>query len=862
MKRQNLKGLLGVVAILLICGGAPLYAQANNGGNGASTKAATPPTPASASKPTPAPTPTPAPRPAASAEEETLDPAGLRLDAARNALDQIDAQLAKDNVSDADLLKLRVQIDPLTTQIQAVITETTPRQVAIKARIDQLGAPPDPKATPTPAPEDPAITDMRSEQLKQFAAEDELIKRAKLQSVRADQLAAQIAERRRAIFTNALFQTSSSILSPSLWYDVIGETPTDFVASRVAVVGFFRDAVQQLGGRSAMLLAAMQLAILALFITLSRWARRIIPREPANRSPTEFQKAAAALWVGFKIAAIPIAGLSAMFGAAVWFGLDDQPVHPIVRAIYLGAVRCALVAGVGAALLAPMRPNWRPVDLTDRIAQRIWSLSLWVSVLIAFGKIFEAKNEVINASLQASVATRGLMALLVGLALARGLYGIAAGPEASADGAARMAHLEDESPFWAPIRFTIWTATFAIIGATLIGYIALAAFLVDQVAWISFVCSLFFLLAKLINEGGEYLFRPGSRLSRSLTSSLGLRRERLQQIGVLLSGALYVALSGMLALLILVPWGLQSHDLVGTIKSAFFGVQVGDMTISLSSLLTAIVLFSIGYGLTHAVQSWLETRYLPLTQLDTGLRASIRTSIGYIGFMLSLGFAVSYLGLNLERLALVAGALSVGIGLGLQSVVNNFVSGLILLWERAIRVGDLIVVGDEQGYVRRINVRATEIETFDRATMIVPNGNMVTGVVKNFVRGDRVGRIKISLQVVQDCDPEQVRQLLIETAREHEQVVSFPAPVVLFSSFSPAALNFDLLCFVEDIEIAGRVKSDLHFAIFKTFKEAGVQMPPPPAPSATTMTLDLSQLEPLLQKHLGAAAFKPNETQT
>lgn len=131
--------------------------------------------------------------------------------------------------------------------------------------------------------------------------------------------------------------------------------------------------------------------------------------------------------------------------------------------------------------------------------------------------------------------------------------------------------------------------------------------------------------------------------------------------------------------------------------------------------------------------------------IDTGLRNSIKTSLGYVGFITAVALALGYLGLSFDKLAIVAGALSVGIGFGLQSIVSNFVSGLILLWERAIRVGDWIVVGDEQGFVRRINVRSTEIETFDRAMMIVPNSNLVTGVVKNWVRTDRVGRLKISL---------------------------------------------------------------------------------------------------------------------
>ena len=129
--------------------------------------------------------------------------------------------------------------------------------------------------------------------------------------------------------------------------------------------------------------------------------------------------------------------------------------------------------------------------------------------------------------------------------------------------------------------------------------------------------------------------------------------------------------------------------------------------------------------------------------------------------------------------------MSVGIGLGLQSVVNNFVSGLILLWERAIRVGDWVLIGSDQGYVRKISVRATEIETFDRATMIVPNGQMVTGVVKNFVRTDRVGRIEVPVQVIWGTDPERVREVLIEAAKSQEEVVGIPAPAVLFSRIHP-----------------------------------------------------------------------------
>ena len=319
---------------------------------------------------------------------------------------------------------------------------------------------------------------------------------------------------------------------------------------------------------------------------------------------------------------------------------------------------------------------------------------------------------------------------------------------------------------------------------------------------------------------------------------------------MLLGGAVYVALCALAALLVIAPWGVTSQDLLGTLQSAFFGVKIGDVTLSLSSLFLALLFFGLGFALTHAAQNWLENRYLPLTGLDVGLRASIRTSVGYIGILLSILFASAFLGINTEKLALVAGALSVGIGLGLQSVVNNFVSGLILLWERLIRVGDWVVIGEEQGYVRRINVRSTEIETFDRATMIVPNGNMVTGIVKNFVRGDRVSRIKIPVQAIWGSDPEKVREVLLEAARAHEEVQGIPAPAVLFSGFGATALSFELVCFVEDVERASRVKSDLHYAIFKLFAEAGLRMDPP---SQTALTIDAAQIEALMKVYARGA---------
>ena len=211
------------------------------------------------------------------------------------------------------------------------------------------------------------------------------------------------------------------------------------------------------------------------------------------------------------------------------------------------------------------------------------------------------------------------------------------------------------------------------------------------------------------------------------------------------------------------------------------------------------------------------------------------TSVGYVGFILAASLVLAHLGLGFDKIAIVAGALSVGIGFGLQSIVNNFVSGLILLWERAIRVGDWVVIGDEQGYVKRINVRTTEVETFDRATMIVPNSNLVAGVVKNWLRGDKVGRIKIALSPHAGVDPEEMRDILLAAARAQDGVLRIPAPQVMFLGMEANMFRFELWCYVEDVELATRVRSDLHFDLYERLKDAGISIGPIAAPPPPTI---------------------------
>ena len=745
-----------------------------------------------------------------------------RLDLARAELDQIASILRREQVADQDLAARRGDLEQLDASVDELIEQIGPQLEAVKARLDQLGPAAD-------KDKDANVDADRAEQQKLFNDLDAQVKRARVLAVEIDQVKAQIVAKRRALFNHALFQRSFSILSPDLWVSVATEIPRDMKAAATIGQDWLSGASTRLADWRGIFFAGVLALIAALYVLADRLAHRVLARAPQVIEPTRLQKAVAALWVGAVTAFVPIVAALAVAQVLHAFDLVNTRLDPVLQAVVESVRRIAFAAGIVRGLLAPLRPTWRLLDFTDSTAMRLANLVMGVVIIVSVMKVIEAINELIAVSLPVAVAVRAMGATSVALLMAISLKGIMAPPEADDECLGPV--VEPEQDWSGPLRALAWIAIIAVLGSVLVGYVAFGAFVTDQIVWVTFVGCVTYMLVLCANEGFEHSLRPSAPIARAVMSSLGLRRESLEQLAVLLAGVASVCLTAAAILLVLAPWGIESDDMLANLRSAFFGFKIGDVTISLSSIALALFFFGVVLFATRTVQRWLEKKLLPHTQLDTGLRNSIRTSIGYVGFVIAVAIALGYLGFSFEKLAIVAGALSVGIGFGLQSIVNNFVSGLILLWERAVRVGDLVVLGEEQGYVRRINVRSTEIETFDRVTMIVPNSNLVTGVVKNWVRGDKIGRIKIPVAVNLEADPEHVRTVLIDVAKHHELVEKLPAPNVMFIAMTESLLKFELVCFVGDVEKAGRVKSDLHFAIHARFKIEKISLSPPAAPA-------------------------------
>ena len=257
---------------------------------------------------------------------------------------------------------------------------------------------------------------------------------------------------------------------------------------------------------------------------------------------------------------------------------------------------------------------------------------------------------------------------------------------------------------------------------------------------------------------------------------------------------------------------------------AFFGFKVGNMTISISSIVFAFVAFLVVMFIFKILQNILGNKILPKTKIDISMQQSITQVLGYTGLVVAGLAWLSGIGFDLTNLALIAGALSIGIGFGLQSIVSNFVSGLILLFERPIKVNDWVVTNSGEGIVKKIRVRATEIETFDRTSIIVPNSELISSSVKNWTYKDKIGRGIVAVGVSYDSDPHQVYDLLLECAKKHKMVLNDPPPRVVFKDFADSALLFELRFFMRNISDVFVISTQIRLDIWDCFKEKEIEI--------------------------------------
>jgi small-conductance mechanosensitive channel len=253
----------------------------------------------------------------------------------------------------------------------------------------------------------------------------------------------------------------------------------------------------------------------------------------------------------------------------------------------------------------------------------------------------------------------------------------------------------------------------------------------------------------------------------------------------------------------------------------------GQLSFTLGDLLTSLIVLYIFIVLAWAAKELTMDTLPDRLDADPAVIGSMATLARYVLLAMGIVLSLALLGLDLSSLAIVAGGLSVGIGIGLQDIVANFVSGLALLFEQSLRPGDVIQIDDRITRVEKVSLRATTVRTRTNEELIVPNNTFTSTKVVNYTKSDRLVQIVLPLGVSYNSDPAQVRQLAVETSLRQAQVLPSPEPQLLFRSFGDSSLDFNLVVSTSRPELTYRIKSDLYYMLWQTFAENGIEIPYP-----------------------------------
>ena len=745
---------------------------------------------------------------------QTLDQLGSQLDTVKAAL--------KGKSTDVPLGDLRNTALSVQDQARQLASSLAPQMAALQAQLTVLGPPPAKGA----AAEASEVAAQRRQLDKAQANLDAQIKQAQLLSQNALQLAAQLTGMRNDQFQAKLASRTPTPFSTAFWVDTARSVPDDMVRLRrlgARGVDAWREAWQPPNRRPLLLC----LVAATLLLGGGRWLLERLLLLLATRRVPDGHLRRSAMASAVALTAIVTTGLAAQL---VYLGLNwNDILDPDLDALATSAVRlvwfAAYVTGLGRALLSVRRPSWRLPALPDLVAQRLrpfpWLLG---AAALLFG-LFERTSRTIGSSLPATVATRALMALVVSGLICTALLRLRqARKELATTGVE-----PEQRPVWIGLLTAAATLGVAISWLGVItGFIALAFFVAVQMLWVGVIVTTVYLLIHLLTDLIDTVLSPRGRSGQRLQASFQLAPHMLEQAATLLAGASRVMLILLALATVLTPFGAGPKDLLTSAGQTFNSLKLGDLAIEPGTIFTALLVLLAGMFVLRMLKRWLREQLLPKSTMEPGMQDSIVTLLGYLGGMLVFVLTLAALRVDLKSIAWIVSALSVGIGFGLQAIVQNFISGLILLVERPVKVGDWVSLSsDVEGDIRRINVRATEIQMGDRSTVIVPNSQLITQNVRNVTLANAQGRVQIKLPMPLDTDAGKVRELILEVLHKHQGTLPTPEPYVQLENLTGGSMSFNCVAYVNSPREVSAVKSDLLFELLERLRAARLPLTSP-----------------------------------
>ena len=656
--------------------------------------------------------------------------------------------------------------------------------------------------------EDAAVTKKRNTYQKQKEELDKTLAKCNLFIVSGNEVVEQIKEAEKSYFKQKYLAKSPHIIELVIAYlnnpIAILEESGEFI--------FSRSGIREIGALN------MTLSIVAVLISIyiGIWFRKkLLLLESKRQWQDEFSVNLVRATLTTLSHALPyLAGSAVAATISVIITIEVEQI-PFVTEFFIGLLIFFLVTTVIRLLFSPLPPAKLFIPFSSHIAQALAKRLKVLAVLgligyLAFYTVFS--ESIIESNL---MLMRNIFSLFFVVNIVWTLQVIIRSPKL---------------PKLRYISLLVIVVIIMSLVAEWMGYRNLA-FSSRRIIMLTFITLMVFIgISKLFRDLFNAVDDGTYAWCRRLHKTLGVE-ENAKVPGLIWIRLLTtIVIWGSFAWLIINTWD-YSGGFIEQVKSYLVnGFNIGEVRIVPSRILWALLIFGTIIILSSWVRSQLEHNWLKMTSMGQGARDAMVTIIGYIMFLIALLAGMSAAGFDFGNIAIIAGALSVGIGFGLQNIVNNFVSGLILLFERPIRKGDWIVVGGTEGVVKDIQIRSTRIQTFDRSDVIVPNSELISNQVTNWVLSSKSGRAIIPVGVAYGTDTAKVRDILLAIAEENDHVVKaghVPKAVVLFREFGDSSLNFELRVFLHNIDSRLSVISEINFAIDKAFREQGIEIPFP-----------------------------------
>ncbi len=656
--------------------------------------------------------------------------------------------------------------------------------------------------------EDIEVTKRRNDNLKQKANLDKAFAKCNLFMVSSGEVASQVDEAEKFYFKERYLAKSPDMIELVFAYF---ENPVAmFEASGEFIL--LRSGVREIA------LAGLAVSGAAVFIAMffGLWLRKKLLLLESNRQwQVDFSENLLRAMLTTLARSAPYLLVSAVAAISAVMLTREVAEIPFIAELFIGLFVFFIITFLLRLLFSPLPPATQFLFISSRIAE---ALAKRLKVLAVLGLVgYMAFYTAFSQSIEEShlLLLRNIFSLFFVVNVVWTLQVIIKSP--------RLPKLRY-------ISMLVIVAIIATLIAEWMGYRNLA-YGSRRIIMLSFIVFVLFvgisiLFRDLFNaiDEGKYAW------CRQIHKTLGVEKNAKVPGLIWIRLLVTLVIWGSFAVLFINAWD-QSGGIITQLRSYLtHGFEVGEFRIVPGRILSALLLFGVIIILSSWVRSQLENNWLKMTTMGQGARDAMITIVRYIMFIIALLVGLSAAGFNFGNIAIIAGALSVGIGFGLQNIVNNFVSGLILLFERPIRKGDWIVVGDTEGVVKDIQIRSTRIQTFDRSDVIVPNSELISNQVTNWVLSSKNGRAIIPVGVAYGSDTEKVRDLLMVIAQENVNVVKtgqVPQPIVLFRAFGDSALNFELRVFLHDVDSRLSIISEINFAIDKAFRKHKIEIPFP-----------------------------------